>query len=360
MSSGNPAPSATEVLSALSTIKDPDLGRDVVSLGMIKDLKVDGGRVSFTFELTTPACPVRDRFEGEARDAVKGLAGVEVVDIRMTSNVRSSSPAGGLLPGVKNTIAIASGKGGVGKSTVSANLAVALAAEGARVGLLDADIYGATIPSVMGTQERPPFDPENQKLLPVRAHGVDLISMALLTSSGQDAVVWRGPMVGKMVTQMLSEVLWGELDYLLIDLPPGTGDAPLSLAQSIPLTGVAVVCTPQRMAVDIAVKAVAMFRQLNVPILGLIENMSYYECECGRRHHPFSTGGARTASAELGIPFLGALPLDDAVREGADSGRPAAAVPGSPQAEAFRDLARKLAAQVSIRAFRRLPVIQVR
>jgi ATP-binding protein involved in chromosome partitioning len=196
--------------------------------------------------------------------------------------------------------------------------------------------------------------------LPVRAHGVDLISMALLTSSEQEAVVWRGPMVGKMVTQLLSEVLWGELDYLLIDLPPGTGDAPLSLAQSIPLTGVAVVCTPQRMAVDIAVKAVAMFRQLNVPILGLIENMSYYDCECGRRHHPFSTGGAKTASEELRIPFLGALPLDDGIREGADAGRPAAAVAGSPQAEAFRGLVRQLAAQVSIRAFRRLPVIQVR
>ncbi len=352
--------SPEQVLGALATIQDPDLGRDVVSLGMIKDLQVAGGRVSFTFELTTPACPVRDLFESQAREAVAGLAGVEAVAIRMTSNVRASGPAGGLLPDVKNTIAIASGKGGVGKSTVSANLAVALAGEGARVGLLDADVYGATIPSVMGTSEQPAVDQVNERLLPVRAHGVDLISMALLTGTDQKAVVWRGPMVGKVVTQMLSDVVWGQLDYLLIDLPPGTGDASLSLAQTVPLTGVAVVCTPQRMAVDIAVKAVAMFRQLNVKVLGLVENMSYYECECGRRHHPFSSGGAKTASAELGIPFLGALPLDDRIREGADSGRPAAAVPGSPQAEAFRELARQLAAQVSVQSFRRLPVIQVR
>jgi len=212
----------------------------------------------------------------------------------------------------------------------------------------------------MGTAERPQLDTDTEKLLPVRAHGVELISMAILTKSGGEAVVWRGPMVGKVVTQMLSDVAWGDLDYLLIDLPPGTGDASLSLAQAVPLTGVAVVCTPQRMAVDIAVKAAAMFRQLNVPVLGLIENMSYYECECGRRHHPFSTGGAKTASVELGIPFLGALALDDAIREGADAGKPAAAVSASPQATAFRELARQLAAQISIRAYRRLPVIQVR
>jgi ATP-binding protein involved in chromosome partitioning len=350
-----------DVLRVLSSLRDPDLGRDVVALGMIKDLTIAGGRVSFTFELTTPACPVKAHFETASRELVGALPGVTQVEVRMTSNVRpTNSGGGGLLLGVKNTVAIASGKGGVGKSTVSANLAVALAAEGARVGLLDADIYGASIPSVMGTTERPSIDPETEKLLPVRAHGVELVSMAILTKTGGEAVVWRGPMVGKVVTQMVTDVDWGELDYLLIDLPPGTGDASLSLAQAIPLTGVAVVCTPQRMAVDIAVKAAAMFRQLNVPVLGLIENMSYYECECGRRHHPFSTGGAKTASAELNIPFLGALPLDDAIREGADTGKPAAAVAGSPQQLAFRDLARQLAAQISIRAYRRLPVIQVR
>ena len=350
-----------EVLRTLSSLQDPDLGRDVVSLGMIKDLEITGGRVSFTFELTTPACPVKAQFETASRELVGALPGVTQVEVRMTSNVRPTNAGGaGLLPGVKNIVAIASGKGGVGKSTMSANLAVALAAEGARVGLLDADIYGASIPAVMGTAERPEIDTDTEKLLPVRAHGVELISMGILMKTGNEAVVWRGPMVAKMVTQMLSDVDWGELDYLLIDLPPGTGDAPLSLAQAVPLTGVAVVCTPQRMAVDIAVKAAAMFRQLNVPVLGLIENMSYYECECGRRHHPFSTGGAKTASVELGIPFLGALPLDDAIREGADAGKPAAAVPGSPQQTAFRELARQLAAQISVRAFRRLPVIQVR
>ena len=350
-----------DVLMTLSTLRDPDLGRDVVSLGMIKDLVITGGRVSFTFELTTPACPVKAEFERASHELVGALPGVTAVEVKMTSNVRhSSSRPAGLMPGVKNLIAIASGKGGVGKSTVSANLAVALAAEGARVGLLDADIYGASIPAVMGTAERPGIDTETEKLLPVRAHGVELMSMAILTKSAGEAVVLRGPMVGKVVTQMITDVAWGELDYLLIDLPPGTGDASLSLAQTVPLTGVAVVCTPQRMAVDIAVKAAAMFRQLNVPVLGLIENMSYYNCECGRRHLPFSTGGAKAAGAELGIPFLGALPLDDAIREGADAGKPAASVAGSPQQLAFQELARQLAAQISIRAHRRLPVISVR
>lgn len=350
-----------EVLQALSTIRDPDLGRDVVSLGMVKELEIRDDRVGFTLELTTPACPVKAEFERAAQQAVMALSGVGHVDVRMTSNVRSTNQgAGGLVPGVKNLVAIASGKGGVGKSTVSANLAVALAAEGARVGLLDADIYGATIPSVMGTSDRPGLDEETEKLLPVRAHGVDLISIALLLKSGQEALVWRGPIVAKTLTQLLGDVNWGELDYLLIDLPPGTGDIPLTLAQAVPLTGVAVVCTPQRMAVDIAVKSVQMFRQLNVNVLGLIENMSYYDCECGRRHHPFSTGGAEAKSAEIGIPFLGTLPLDDDIREGADTGRPAAAVAGSPQQAAFRELARKLAAQISVRAYRRLPVIQVR
>lgn len=350
-----------DVLRALSAIRDPDLGRDVVSLGMVKDLEIHDGRVSFTFELTTPACPVKAHFEAAAKDAVTALGGVEDVQVRMTSNVRPTNQApGGLVPGVKNLVAIASGKGGVGKSTVSANLAVALAAEGARVGLLDADIYGATIPAVMGTAERPSLDPETEKLLPVRAHGVELISISLLLKSSHEALVWRGPIVAKTLTQLLSDVEWGDLDYLLIDLPPGTGDVPLTLAQAVPLTGVAVVCTPQRMAVDIAVKSVLMFRQLNVNVLGLIENMSYYDCECGRRHHPFSTGGAEAKSKELGIPFLGALPLDDEIREGADAGRPAAAVAGSSQQAAFQELARRLAAQISVRAFRRLPVIQVR
>ena len=349
------------VLQALSTIHDPDLGRDVVSLGMIKELEIHDGHVSFTFELTTPACPVKAHFETAARDAVIALGGVDDVQVRMTSNVRpNNQAAGGLVPHVKNLVAIASGKGGVGKSTVSANVAVALAAEGARVGLLDADIYGATIPAVMGTAERPALDNETEKLLPVRAHGVELISISLLLKSSQEALVWRGPIVAKTLTQLLGDVEWGELDYLLIDLPPGTGDVPLTLAQAVPLTGVAVVCTPQKMAVDIAVKSVLMFRQLNVNVLGLIENMSYYDCECGRRHHPFSTGGAEAKSKELGIPFLGALPLDDEIREGADAGRPAAAVAGSSQQAAFRELARGLAAQISVRAFRRLPMIQVR
>jgi ATP-binding protein involved in chromosome partitioning len=297
-----------DVLRVLSSLRDPDLGRDVVSLGMIKDLAISGGTVSFTFELTTPACPVKAQFEKASHELVGALPGVTKVDVRMTSNVRPTNPGGaGLLPGVKNLVAIASGKGGVGKSTVTANLAIALAAEGARVGLLDADIYGASIPAVMGTAERPGIDTETEKLLPVRAHGVELISMAILTKSGGDAVVWRGPMVGKVVTQMLSDVAWGELDYLLIDLPPGTGDASLSLAQAVPLTGVAVVCTPQRMAVDIAVKAAAMFRQLNVPVLGLIENMSYTTASAAGVTTRFQPAGPRPPEQSSESRFLARL-----------------------------------------------------
>ncbi|MGH7776738.1 MAG: Mrp/NBP35 family ATP-binding protein [Candidatus Dormibacterales bacterium] len=353
-----------EVLSALSSIVDPDLGRDVVSLGMIKDLEIDGGAVSFTFELTTPACPVKDRFQSMAEERVAALPGVQAVRVKMASNVRQSRPLGGggaeaMIPGVRQTIAIASGKGGVGKSTVAVNLAAALSGSGARVGLLDADIYGPTIPAMMGTRRQPAI--VDEKLVPLEAHGLKLMSIGFLAGA-EKAMVWRGPMVSKAIQQMLSDVSWGELDYLVVDLPPGTGDASLTLAQSVPLSGVAIVCTPQDVALDIAVKAFQMFRSLNVTPLGLVENMSWYVCPgCGHESHVFSHGGAEKASERLGIPFLGALPLEEGIREEADRGVPVVvARPDSAGAKAFRELATKVAAQTSIQSYRRLPVLNVR
>ena len=268
-------PSSQQVLEALATIKDPDLGRDVVSLGMIKEIEVSQqGRVSFTFELTTPACPVRDRFKSQAEDAVGQLAGVTGVDVRMTANVRPAflrPKPSEILPGVKQTIAVASGKGGVGKSTVAVNLAAALRKSGASVGLLDADIYGPSVPVMTGSHSVP--QQANGRLLPIEAHGMKLMSFGHI-NPGSEPTIYRGPMVGKAIEAMMVQVDWGVLDYLVIDLPPGTGDASLTLAQAVPLTGVAIVCTPQDVATDIAIKALQMFRKLNVTPLGLIENIS--------------------------------------------------------------------------------------
>lgn len=363
--SGRPKPVTKEaVLAALRQIIDPDLHRDIVSLGMIKDLEIrpDGGgsRVSFTFELTTPACPVRDQFKSQAERVVSEIPGVSAVDVTMSANVSSARRAGGQsqsieLPNVKNIIAVGSGKGGVGKSTVAANLAVALAASGARVGLLDADVYGPSVPSLMGVNE--PVRARESTLIPNEAHGVRLMSLGFMTDGGRP-VIWRGPMVGQAVKQMLSQVEWGDLDYLLIDLPPGTGDASLTLIQSIPVTGMVVVTTPQDVALGIATKALAMFRQLQVPILGIVENMSTFQCpNCGHQTHVFSHGGGRDASSALNVPFLGEIPLDISVRESGDLGRPAALPDsGSGQQEAFATLARKIAAQVSIRNSRTIPL----
>jgi ATP-binding protein involved in chromosome partitioning len=360
-----------QVLSALSKIVDPDLGRDVVSLGMIKDLRVSSaGEVGFTFELTTPACPVRDRFKTQAEEIVATLPGVSAVQVRMTANVRPSFRQGNaeMLPGVRQTIAVASGKGGVGKSTVAVNLASALNLSGAKVGLLDADIYGPSVPALTGTLEQPrvvevpgPDGKAERKLVPLEAYGLKLMSIGFLGGADQ-AMVWRGPMVSRAIQQMMSDVSWGELDYLVIDLPPGTGDASLTVAQSVPLSGVAVVATPQDLALDIAVKALQMFRSLNVTPLGLIENMSWYVCpSCGHEHHLFGHGGAERAAQRLGVPFLGAIPLDQEIREEADHGAPVVSSrPDSTAGKAFRDLASQVAAKTSIQSFRRLPVINVR
>ncbi|MDQ6773224.1 MAG: Mrp/NBP35 family ATP-binding protein [Actinomycetota bacterium] len=364
------APTEQQVLHALATIIDPDLGRDVVSLGMIKELEIDGRDVSFTFELTTPACPVRDRFKSMAEEAVAGLPDVGGVRVKMTANVRSGGPRERqeMLPGVRQTIAVASGKGGVGKSTVAVNLAASLHLSGARVGLLDADIYGPSVPAMTGMDEQPPVvdvpGPDGKverKLRPVLAYGLKVMSMGLLAGADK-AMVWRGPMVSRAIEQFMSDVDWGELDYLVIDLPPGTGDASLTVAQKIPLSGVAIVATPQDVALDIAIKALQMFRTLNVTPLGLVENMSWYICpECGHEHHPFGHGGAERAAQRMGVPFLGSIPLEQGIREEADRGAPiVVSQPDSPGARAFGDVASQIAARTSVQSFRRLPVINVR
>jgi ATP-binding protein involved in chromosome partitioning len=356
-------PSSDQILAVLSAIQDPDLGRDVVSLGMIKDLVIGAdGRVSFTFELTTPACPVRDRFQTMASKLVGDLPGVTAVDLKMTANVRSAfnlRQPNQVIPGVKQAIAVASGKGGVGKSTVAINLACALGISGARVGLLDADIYGPSIPGMMGVQAEPKV--VDQKLVPLEAFGVRLMSIGFL-SGADKAMVWRGPMVSRAIEQMVTDVHWGELDYLVIDLPPGTGDASLTLAQSVPLTGVAIVCTPQAAALGIAVKALQMFRGLNVTPLGLVENMSWFVCgRCSEEHFIFDHGGAERAAKRLGVPYLGGIPLEKVIREEADAGAPVVVSrPDTAGAKAFRDVASAVAARVSVQSFRQLPVINVR
>jgi len=341
---------SANVLDSLRIVKDPDLHRDIVSLNFIKDLTIRGTAVSLSIELTTPACPVRDELKAQAVQAVRDqIEGVGEISVTMTSNVRASAPSQhvNLLPGVKNTIAVASGKGGVGKSTVAVNLAVALALDGATVGLIDADIYGPSIPLMMGINERPQL--AGQKLIPLTAHGVRVMSIGFLVDASQ-AVIWRGPMVSGALKQFMSDVEWGKLDYLLFDLPPGTGDIHLTLVQSIPLSGAVVVTTPQDISLADARKAHAMFVKVNVPVLGLIENMSYYVCpQCGRREDIFATGGGQKAAAQLGSPYLGGIPIYTPIRVGGDTGRPiVVSEPDAEQSRMIRTIARTMAAQLSI------------
>lgn len=342
-----------QILNALKSVEDPDLKRDIVSLGFIKNLTIDGGRVAFQIELTTPACPVRDLMRDQAREVVAAVPGVQSVEIGMTSQVRSSvalPPTMGPLT-IKNIVPIASGKGGVGKSTVSANLALALARSGARVGLMDADVYGPSIPTILGIAQRQPEVDAQNRISPIEQYGVKVISMGFFMKP-EEAVIWRGPMLHKTVQQFLGGVLWGELDYLLIDSPPGTGDVTLSLCQSIPITGAVIVSTPQDVALNVAQKAVVMFKKLNAPVLGVIENMSYYVCaHCGTREDIFGTGGARQIAQRLELPFLGEIPLATPIRAASDAGKPVILTdPESPGAQAFVKAAEQLAAQVSIRA----------
>jgi len=338
------------VLNALRKVNDPELHRDLVSLGMVKEIKVDGGAVAVTVELTTPACPMREQVEEETKAAIKTLPGVGEVTVNLTASVRKPPAGREPIPGVKHILAVGSGKGGVGKSTVTVNLAVALAEAGASVGLLDSDIYGPSIPIMMGVHHQP--EVVGKRMIPPVSHGVKLMSLGFLLPDDSSPVVWRGPMVGKAVSQMLMEVDWGELDYILADLPPGTGDASLTLAQAIPLSGAVIVMTPQEVAVRIATKTLNMFRTLKVPILGIIENMSYLLCpHCEQSVELFGHGGGRKASQRLEVPFLGEIPLDPELRRGGDVGRPILIEkPDSPVAAIFRQVAGNLAGRVSVEA----------
>ena len=352
----------TEILNALRVVQDPDLKRDLVSLGFIKNLAIDGGRVAFDIELTTPACPVKDLMRDQAQQAVQSVPGVSQVDVTMTAQVRraaTAQPTGGLTPTIKNIIPIASGKGGVGKSTVSVNLALALAKSGAKVGLMDADVYGPSIPTIMGVMQPPEVDEQN-RITPVLQDGVKVVSMGFFMRP-EEAVVWRGPMLHKTIQQFLGGVIWGDLDYLIVDLPPGTGDVQLSLCQSISITGAVIVSTPQDVALNVAQKAITMFKKLNAPILGIIENMSSYECpSCHHKDEIFGSGGARHIAEQLGIPFLGAIPLATVIRASADAGRPIVlAEPESPAAKAFTAATEQMAAQVSIRAMAQGPAVKM-
>ena len=336
------------VLNSLRSVEDPDLKRDVVSLGFIKKLNIEGGRVSFDLELTTPACPLKAQLKTAAEEAVRRIEGVTEVNVEVTSNVSAHRVPGSeeILPDVKNIVAIASGKGGVGKSTVSVSLAVALAKSGARVGLLDTDIYGPSIPIMMGVTEKPEI--RGEKLIPIEKYGVSLMSIGFMIPE-DTPLIWRGPMVMKAVEQLLTDVEWGELDYLLMDLPPGTGDVQLTLSQKVPLTGAVIVTTPQDVALLDVVRGISMFRKLNVPILGVIENMSFFNCpHCGGRSDIFSHGGGAAASKKLDVPFLGEIPIDLKIREGGDAGKPVPADDlDSASGRVFMGIGEQLAARIS-------------
>ncbi len=336
------------VLAALGKVQEPELHQDLVSLGMVRDLKIEDQAVSFTVMLTTPACPLRGRIEKEAREAVEAL-GARPVSVKLDSDVPNDGRMRGLVSApVKNAIAVASGKGGVGKSTVSVNLAVALARSGARVGLLDADIYGPNLPTMMGAPQMPA--PRGERLIPAENHGVKIMSMGYLVKPGQP-LIWRGPMLNSAIRQFLSDVEWGELDYLIIDLPPGTGDASLSLAQALPLSGVVIVTLPQQISLEDASRGLEMFKTLQVPILGVIENMSYLTLPDGTKMDVFGQGGGEAMARHYEVPFLGAIPLNPNVRIGGDSGAPIiTTAPESDAAQALQRLAESVAARISLSA----------
>lgn len=347
--------SQADIIKALSGVEDPDLKRDLVSLNMIKDVKVEANKVSFTVVLTTPACPLKEKIRKDCEDAVRKVVGSAVaIAIQMTSSVTSLRDNAPLLPGVRNIIAIASGKGGVGKSTITSNLAVALAKAGAKVGLIDADIYGPSIPTMFNCEhEQPHVKQVNGKniIVPIEQYGVKLLSIGFLTPP-DSAVVWRGPMASSALKQFISDADWGELDYLLIDLPPGTSDIHLTLVQTVPVTGAVIVTTPQKVALADANKGLSMFKQpqINVPILGVVENMAYFTPEELPSHKYFIFGkdGGKNLSEKYNVPLLGQIPLVQGIRESGDSGLPAVLKEG-PVAMAFHDLAQTVARQIAIR-----------
>ena len=347
-------------LEALKKVMDPELRRDLVSLGMVKDLTVDGDAVRLKVELTTPACPLKETIGKDVKAALEG-AGFKRVELSWGAQVRSAPGVSQaqLTPGVKNIVLVGAGKGGVGKSTVAINVAVGLSRLGAKVGILDADIYGPSLPVLTGITERP-TSRDGQRLEPLVAHGVKTMSIGFLVDPTQ-ALVWRGPMVTGAVIQLLRDVNWGELDYLVLDLPPGTGDVPLTLAQNVRSAGVVLVSTPQDVALADVIRAKLMFDKVSIPVLGLVENMSSFVCPHCRQETPiFAHGGARAAAEKMGIRFLGEIPIDLAIREGGDKGVPiVAGAPESPQALAFLTVAKNMAGAVSTQVLKapRLPVI---
>lgn len=358
-------PTEAAVLEALRAVKDPDLHRDIVSLGFVKALTVDGGIVSFTIELTTPACPVKDQMRDQARAAVAELPGVAGVEVTMSASVRSApTPESGRAPveGVKNVIAVGAGKGGVGKTTVAVNLALALAKCGGRVGIIDGDIYGPNVPIMLGLQTQ--LTTDGKKIVPAEKHGIQVISMGFLTADDA-AVIWRGPMLHGAIQQFFRDVRWNNLDYLIVDMPPGTGDVALTLSQTVPVAGAIVVTTPQQVSLADSRRAVRMYQKLNIPTLGIIENMSYYACpRCGHEADIFGHGGGEQLAHQLELPFLGRIPIYQPIREGGDSGVPlVVSEPASAAARAFMAAAERTAAEISIASFARkatIPLIPVR
>jgi len=348
-----------QVLEKLATVIDPDLKKDIVSMGMIKDLELNSGNLKFTLELTTPACPFNDEIEQDVRNAIDEL-GFKDYDMKVTAKVQEGRDlaADEVMATVKNVIAVASGKGGVGKSTVSLNLALALAKTGAKVGLLDADIYGPSIPLMLGMKDAGMQVKKNDDgvslLEPVESNGIKVISFGFFAEQEHQAAIYRGPVISGILKQFLTQADWSNLDYLIVDLPPGTGDIPLTLAQTIPITGILVVTTPQEVASNVAVKAIGMFEKLNVPMLGVIENMSYFECsKCTEKHYIFGQGGAQKISEKYNLPFLGEIPLNSGIMTGSDLGKPIMLTqPDSASANAFTSSAKNIAAQCSIQAIR--------
>src|SRR5829696_3100051 len=338
-----------QVLTSLKKVIDPELHKDIVSMGMIKEMTINNDKISFTLELTTPACPFNSEIEQDVRNVISDL-GVKDLDLKVTAKVMEgrSISLDELLPGVKNIIAVASGKGGVGKTTVSVNLALSLAKTGAKVGLLDADIYGPSVPLMLGAEG----DPQvlKNKIQPPNVEGIKVISMGFFYEQSQQAGIYRGPIVSGIIKQFLTDVEWGSLDYLIIDLPPGTGDAPLTMAQTIPVTGIIIVTTPQDVAMNVAVKALGMFSKLNVPIVGVIENMSYLQCpHCSEHISIFGKGGGQKISEKFDIPFLGEIPLSPQIMEGSDKGKPViVSDPDSIQANALRKVAKTIAGRISV------------
>ncbi len=344
-----------QVLDALRPIIDPDFRKSIVDLGFVKNLEVDGGRVSFSIELTTPACPIKEEFENSARANVEALEGVTDAVVTMTSQQR---PAPGsvepdrqeILPGVWNIIAVASGKGGVGKSTTAVNLAVALSAAGGRVGLMDCDVYGPSIPLLTGVQGRPTT--ESKKILPLEGLGLKLMSIGFFTDD-DSPVIWRGPMVHGLIRQFLTDVLWGELDYLVLDLPPGTGDAALTLTQLAPISGAVIVTTANDLSLIDARKGLQMFEKVDIPLLGIVENMSYFVPPDlpDRKYYIFGEGGGQRIAEELGVDFLGEVPIDPRVVEQGDRGRPIVmSEPDSAAAHAFEEIAGQVTRKLAVLA----------